>query len=294
MKRKPGIARRIKKFREDHYPSQKALADALRVGQTVVSAWETGDNEPSPEAWVKLGNLAGYPECKWFWEKAGIGEQAIAAAGEKILKERGAAPLVGEVIHVPRLRETPQGRESAGPQIPLPAEFIPNPLSTICLVVDNRATALIRSPRAIFILDESEKGMTSLSPFWGQVVFIRYSPESGTKPNPHAPPGIYMGRIGCVPPNEPSAEMIFWAVGRLALIPKDVGLPLVVGRFEYDARNDLSGIDPDYTKALKDPRMPSVRAVARELALRELRLEPGWCILGRVLGRLKLKGIENE
>ena len=103
-----------------------------------------------------------------------------------------------------------------------------------------------------------------------------------------------MGRIGFVQPTEPTAEMIFWAVGRLSLLSKnEVGLPLVVARFEYDARGDLPGIDPDYTKALEDPRIPSVRAKARERALRELRLEPGWRIIGRVLGRLKLEGVEN-
>src|ERR1017187_8055570 len=149
MKKNSEIARRIKKFREGRYPSQRALADALGVGQTVVSAWETGDNEPSSAAWVKLGNLAGYPDCKWFWQQGGIDEELIATAGGNILKGRSVPLARGEAVRLPQFRETIQGRESAGEPIPFAIVLIPNPLSTICFVVDERATAVVDSPHAI-------------------------------------------------------------------------------------------------------------------------------------------------
>ena len=207
----------IKKFREDHYPSQKAFADALGLGQSVVSAWERGDNVPSSEAWVKIASVAPSPDNLWFLRQAGLDREIIKAAAKALGESILLRPKEGETVQIPRFRETEAGREEAGPPIPLPAEFIPNPLSTVCLLVDSKVTGITRSDKALFILDESESHTTNLSPFWNRVVFARYRPESQTQRDPHAPPGIYMGRIGFVQPTEPNAEMIFWAVGRLSL-----------------------------------------------------------------------------
>lgn len=59
---------RIGELRREHGMNQRELGIALGVGQTTVSAWETGKNEPDNEAMhkmaeifrVSIGYLAGY------------------------------------------------------------------------------------------------------------------------------------------------------------------------------------------------------------------------------------------
>lgn len=50
---------RIRALRKDNGYSQKELGDLLGVGQTTVSAWEIGRNEPDSESCSKMGYLLG-------------------------------------------------------------------------------------------------------------------------------------------------------------------------------------------------------------------------------------------
>jgi hypothetical protein len=234
----------------------------------------------------------------WFWAKAGLDEDAILATAETLrkgrVKESTALEETGDVVLIPRYRQTRQGREETGPLVPLPREFIPNPDSTVCFVVDAKATAVVDSPKAVFILDESEKDAPSVLPFWKQVVFVEYNPEIGSKPDPDARPGIHMGRIGLVPPFELTADMTLWVFARFhSLTERQAAPSITVGSFRYSAQNELAGIDPNRIDSNFDPRVVSTRAKVRDLALKELKLDAGWSILGRVLGRLKLAGVEN-
>lgn len=62
------VQNRISVLRREQGMNQKELGDALGVGQTTVSAWETGKNEPDNESMhkmaqlfhVSIGYLAGY------------------------------------------------------------------------------------------------------------------------------------------------------------------------------------------------------------------------------------------
>ena len=300
-KRSPGGAKRIKGLRDALDLKQAEFAKRLHVTQATVSSWEAGDEDraPSAEAYFRLGTLAREQADRiWFWARAGLDEQTILAVAANLSKDRvkEGKDLAekGDVILVPRFRETMQRREEAGPPVPLPTEFIPNPGSTICFVVDRKATAIVDSPKAIFILDESEKDAPILLPFRGQVVFARYKPETGTEANPYWRPGIYMGRIGFVQPFELTAGMAFWASANLHLLTgKSAVETIPVGRFTYSAQNELAGIDPNTVDSQLNPRVESVRKKAWERAVKELKLEAGWSILGRVLGRLKLADVEN-
>lgn len=64
--------------------TQTDLAKYLGVGQTAVSAWETGDNTPPADALVKMGNLASYPDCLFFYEKAGMDLKRVTAVGDTL------------------------------------------------------------------------------------------------------------------------------------------------------------------------------------------------------------------
>ena len=297
MKKGYEISARVKALRDAHGKTQKQFARLLGVAQSRISGWEKGKEFPSDEACFRMGNLCKTMEKRiWFWGKAGLDEQTILATAEGIfrgrLNEANRLSKGGEVILVPRFRETLQGREEAGPPVPLPAEFIPNPGSTICFLVDDKATAIVDSPRALFILDESEKDAPNLLPFWGQVIFVEYDPETGTDPRQES--GIYVGRLALVstPHRRPISRYI--AQARLFLLTDLMAERSPwFGYWEYPALSGLDDAimnDPNFDQ---NPVVIAARKEAKERARSELRLSLGWRILGRVLGRLKLEGVEN-
>jgi transcriptional regulator with XRE-family HTH domain len=294
MKRNGEIVRRIKLLRAERGENQKDFAKAMGVTQPMMSALEAGRDNPSPAFYLRLASVAPYPQNLWFWEQAGIDIKKLMSASGTFSQEQSPRPLEGGTVRIPRFRETLQGREEAGLPIPLPAEFIPNPQSTVCLVVDYKATAIVDSPQAVFILDESGKDAPSLSPFLAQVIFIEHRPESGIDQGLQAPPGIYMGRIRLSLSTQPSARMTFLATVRLTLLHgRNAPSPLTLARFEYDSSDDLAGIDRNLDNLLNDPRIVPAWRKANERALKEAKLGPDWRILGLVLGRLKLEGVKN-
>jgi len=74
----------IKILRVKQDMDQADLARCLGMGQTAVSAWETGQNTPSAEALVKMGNLASYPDCLFFYEKAGMDLKRVSQVGKAL------------------------------------------------------------------------------------------------------------------------------------------------------------------------------------------------------------------
>jgi transcriptional regulator with XRE-family HTH domain len=74
----------IKILRVKQGMNQTDLGKYLGVGQTAVSAWETGDNTPPAEALVRMGNLASYPDCLFFYEKAGMDLKRVTAVGDTL------------------------------------------------------------------------------------------------------------------------------------------------------------------------------------------------------------------
>jgi DNA-binding transcriptional regulator YiaG len=277
MKKNPRIGQRIKKFREDHYASQKALADALGLRQTVVSAWETGDNVPSCEAWVKLASVAPSPDNLWFLRQAGLDREIIIAAAKTLGENAMIRPKEGEMVLIPRFRVTEHGREEAGPPVPLPSEFIANPLATLCLLTDAESTGVIDAPKGLTILDTSIEGTQDLTDLWNRVVALYFTPTPGlTGPDPE---GIYVGRLlldGHTWPRQPDAavmraslqSLVEW---RWAL--SDIGY--------YHEDEAFKGIAPNDHVAIVQRW-----AEVRERAISKFKFSRGIKILGKVIGRL--------
>lgn len=63
---------RISKLRQRLGLSQAALGAKLRYSPIAVSRWERGVREPPAHCWIQLGNMAGAPDCWWFWSRAGL------------------------------------------------------------------------------------------------------------------------------------------------------------------------------------------------------------------------------
>lgn len=292
MKGNSESAGQVKKLREFLGDRQIDFARRLKVTQPMVSAWEAGSDTPSSAFLLRFGNMAPYPDNFWFWEQAGIDVQSMTKAARKLTRERSAAPAPGEIIRLPRFRETLQGRESAGLPIPLPTEFIPKPGSMICFVVDKQATAIVNSPDGVFLLDESENDAPNLLPFWGQDVFVEYDPEIGT--DLHHEGGIYAGRLRVLHSWPMTIYSGYRGHARLFLSTDVTGNQIVhVGSWGPVSRTvlgDIGKYDPDHPQS---EAVMATRKQVQERALREIKLDRGWRILGRVRGRLKLKGAEN-
>jgi transcriptional regulator with XRE-family HTH domain len=278
MKRDGSIRRRIRKFREDHYPSQKAFADALGVGQTVVSAWERGDNVPSSEAWVKIASLARGPENLWFLKQAGLSREIIVAAAKASGEDILIRPKEGDMVLIPRVHLTLQGAEEAGPPVRFEPEFVPNPLATVCVSVDEDSSVIEDSPRGLVILDISYEGVENLHALWGHVVMLRYAPDDPESISPDRR-GIYMGRLepGFYSPHESEAIRFRGTLVRLVTTTH----PFIHLGTYTETRESLE-------IALKKAASEKKRSddFIGERARSEFRMLKGICILGKVIGRL--------
>ena len=77
---RPDWAVRIEHLRNHLGLSQTGLAQRLEVSAMAVSRWERGVNEPPTSCYIRLGKMAGPPECWYFWQRAGLSKQDLVAA----------------------------------------------------------------------------------------------------------------------------------------------------------------------------------------------------------------------
>src|SRR5580692_9089711 len=68
----PDWAERVENLRHKLNLSQSALGQQLQYSAMAISRWERGLQEPPAECYIKLGELAGNPDCWYFWERAGL------------------------------------------------------------------------------------------------------------------------------------------------------------------------------------------------------------------------------
>src|SRR5687768_15167537 len=72
MSAKPQWARNIVALRDRLNLDQTAFGRSLHSSAMAVSRWERGKQEPPSHSYIALGNLAGDPECWYFWARAGL------------------------------------------------------------------------------------------------------------------------------------------------------------------------------------------------------------------------------
>ncbi len=277
------VAKRIRALRKALGDvGQREFAQLIKVRHATVSEWESAKNFPSAESFLALGNLAeGQEEKLWFWEQAGLSRVTLVGLCGKIAAEQWKQPAEGEIIRIPEFRMTAQGREEAGPPVPLPSRFIPHPERTICMSVDEQSIGIADSPKGIFILDTSYEGAEDLSALWGRVVILRYirKEESSVFAN-----GIYAGRLVLNPSSvrvwaDPNCPRIPAWLETLSSHPESGYTMLFLGH--YADPQGMKGIAPG-DKDGWQKRREEIEARARS----EFRLPAGTLILGKVQGRL--------
>lgn len=188
MARISKLKERIKKLQGK--ANQADFARILGVSQSRISDWYAGRRHTA-EMYLRLAKLAPYPDNLWFLGQAGMDEQEILSVAEALLKQRSAAPMEGEIFRAGRFGEISQRGEPVGPLVPLPKEFVPNPASTVCLVVDEHSRGQGMAPFGLYGLDTSVSGTVDIRAIRNEMIMIRFDPS---RPQMF-PSGLYAGTV---------------------------------------------------------------------------------------------------
>jgi len=162
-----GTGERLKQLRPKLAPKQAELAKVLEVDQSLISAWEGGKDKPSPQMWLKLGNLAARKglstDALWCFEKAGAERDALPLVTREILRERVASGEQEEIRFIKPTSKIDQDAATSPPvQLQFPASMIPNPQETRYVRVSDRFLAPLFEPGDTLVIDESETDISKL------------------------------------------------------------------------------------------------------------------------------------
>jgi transcriptional regulator with XRE-family HTH domain len=280
MKKNPSIGERILSLRADM--SQAKFGELLGMEQATVSAWEVGKTAPSPEAYMKLGNLAPYPDNLWYWEQAGMSKQAMLSVAEKILKERNMPATKGEILQLPSIRRSTQGKEEEVGTHPERASGILNPLSTKHYILETpQQIRGLETNKIEAILDVSNVGPQLFLPYWNKAVLISLEnlPEQRSDFTIHWgwQPGLYMGKVRL----DEQGNGLFYAnlrpfTGAVLAERSNVRIWTPLGFWDAQNAPDAPELRPPGASYF-DPKK------TRKRAGDELRPHPGCTILGRVI-----------
>jgi SOS-response transcriptional repressor LexA len=150
-----------------------------------LSRWERGTHEPPAQAYIRLGNLAGDPECYWFWEASGLFRTDFSRMLAKPKNNTGIAKfsrieILGanrgkssgskttKLVAVPVLAAHAATPGEAGDQaidldtipaddiIAAPNDWCPNPASTNCLRVRGHSMSPLINDGDIVAVDGAQ------------------------------------------------------------------------------------------------------------------------------------------
>ncbi len=166
-RRRAEIGGRIKALRECFGGNQGALAAKLGAkGYTTISAWESGQNIPSSEMYVQLGNLAAelklYPQAIWFWQEAGVNKARMFSTVHTILREQRAPARAGEIV---RVSPMPEIDPSATGNMPFPHWMIPNHAETFYVRIADDFMRPEYRQGDVLAIDTSETDLWKLENF---------------------------------------------------------------------------------------------------------------------------------
>ncbi len=180
----PEWSAKIESVRQKRKLSQADFGRQLGVSAMAVSRWERGAAEPAGQSYIRLGNLADDSLCWFFWQRAGLrlsdGMRVLPGAHRHLAESR--IPNVSLVhagsgkkhslkkaslIAIPLLPVHAGTPGSPGHNIDLaeippesvlaaPAEWCPNPASTICLRVKGNSMSPLILDGYIIAVDTSD------------------------------------------------------------------------------------------------------------------------------------------
>ena len=178
----PEWSARIKQLISRLALTQASLGERLGVSPAMISRWVNGNHEPTAEAYVSLGNLAGLPEAIYFWERAGIDPGyfkdttlriarsslevnlmdfkilAGRRVSGRIVRDKPGAVLI-PLLNLTAFADLPQDRQvpvSEAEVIDLlmaPLNWSPNPDTLVAMKVSGDSMIPIISPDSIIAVD---------------------------------------------------------------------------------------------------------------------------------------------
>jgi phage repressor protein C with HTH and peptisase S24 domain len=203
--RPPEWSRRILALRGGLQLTQAAFASRLHYSPMALSRWERGTHEPTAQSYIQLGNVAGEPQCWWFWERAGFSStdlsrmfdeghvrlhnaqlpelEIVAAGTRKNLK----LPAKSRLVVVPMLvaHAATHGHlgddvidmdtAPVGDLIGAPEAWCPHPGQTTCLTVRGASMAPLINDGDIVAVDGAQTDPKQLS---GKII-VTWQEKSG-------------------------------------------------------------------------------------------------------------------
>ena len=200
-------SRKILDLRRSMSMTQAAFASRLHYSAMALSRWERGTHEPPAQAYIQMGNLAGDPERRWFWARAGLkssdlslmfptgggGELAksrfpeleVVVAGSG--KRKAQLPAKARLVAIPLLKAhaATHGEKGdtfidlddvpASEVIAAPEMWCPNPAETNCLRVRGSSMSPIINADDIVAVDCADTDPKKLS---GKIV-VTWHQETG-------------------------------------------------------------------------------------------------------------------
>ncbi|MGA7918322.1 MAG: XRE family transcriptional regulator [Candidatus Acidiferrales bacterium] len=190
----PEWTNKILKVRHRLGLNQSEFAARLNYSAMALSRWESGSHEPTSEAYIQMGNLAGEPEASWFWTRAGMKsadvshifpegggvlreanfpdfEIVVAGSGRKVAKTKAKTKLVAvPVLDVHAGTHGRRGdhvldlqRANVAEMIAAPLLWCPHPSSTSCLRVRGSSMSPAINDGDIVAVDCSEVEVSTLN-----------------------------------------------------------------------------------------------------------------------------------
>jgi len=201
----PDWAERIGSLRLQLSLTQASLGQQLHYSAMAVSRWERGLQEPPADCYIRLGDLAGNPDCWYFWERAGFRSSNVISALPKnkrilpketfpefdiVIAGSGAKIANGkksQLVAIPLLSLYAGSHGTAGDKeldleaaraeemVAALASWCPNPSSTTCLRVKGTSMAPLITEDDIMAVDYSQTNHATLD---GKVV-IAWHKDTG-------------------------------------------------------------------------------------------------------------------
>ncbi|HTV54150.1 MAG TPA: XRE family transcriptional regulator [Terriglobia bacterium] len=169
------IGERVKRLRDRLGLTQRELADRIGIAQQSVQKIESGRTQPASMTLIALGNIAGDPDCWFFWERGGVD---IDVMDRELYRKRPALDIAAHGINGAEVLLMPVSRNIAVPIVRdadanLPVKIIPeeniedyftvprglcqHPENTICVRVRSDAMSPIMAAGSFAAIDTLQK-----------------------------------------------------------------------------------------------------------------------------------------
>ena len=188
---KPQWALAVWELRKRLRLDQTALGQKVHSSAMAISRWERGAQEPPSHSYIELGNLAGDPDCWYFWGRAGLRNEdlmrvmpdlerrlrvsrevdvEIVRAGSGARKPSKKMQLVA----IPLLKIVAASHGKKGDTSPVlhaapvesmiaaPSGWCPNPDQTVCLRVSGESMMPLIHDGYVIAVDSTQTDRTDL------------------------------------------------------------------------------------------------------------------------------------